>query len=222
MEVICENGEMGIGTAREIGGDARADCVAVILAAGAGSRFEGEAHKLNSQIGGVTIIEWAVRAACSAQIGPVALITGATRPTISDPDLTYIEINNPDWASGQASSVQKGIDYARSVGASAAVIGLGDQPFITAASWRALARSQSPIAVATYADPDGTLRRGNPVKLAASVWDALPTTGDTGARELIRLRPELVEAIPCVGSPADIDTMEDLQRWQNSSSTNSL
>ncbi len=202
--------------------DGYPDCVAVVLAAGAGSRFTGEEHKLNSKIGGVTIIEWAVRAAHSANIGPVVLITGATRPDICDPDLRFVEINNPLWAAGQATSVQKGIEYARSTSASSVVIGLGDQPFITAASWRALARSASPIAVATYVDPDGSSRRGNPVKLDASVWDALPTDGDSGARELIRLRPELVEAIPCEGSPADIDTMEDLQRWQNSSSTNSL
>lgn len=195
--------------------------IAVVLAAGAGSRFEGQNHKLNSRIGGVTIIEWAVRAALGAAIGPVVVVTGATRPEIDEPDLDYTEINNPLWESGQASSVQIAIEHARSLGASCAVIGLGDQPFITAASWRALAQSHSPIAVATYLDADGTPHRGNPVKLDASVWEHLPTTGDHGARELIRMRPELVEAIPCEGSPADIDTMEDLQRWQNNSSTNS-
>lgn len=196
--------------------------IAVILAAGAGSRFAGEHHKLNSRIGGVTIIEWALRAAHSAEIGPVILITGAVPPEIDDPDLTFTEISNPQWATGQASSVQKAIEFARSAEASSVIIGLGDQPFITAASWRALAHSRSPIAVATYLDANGAPRRGNPVKLDASVWDALPTAGDHGARELIQMRPELVEAIPCEGSPADIDTMEDLQRWLNNSSTNSL
>lgn len=200
---------------------AHSDCIAVVLAAGAGSRFEGEDHKLNSRIGGVTIIEWAVRAALSAEIGPVVVVTGATRLEIDDSDLEYTEINNPRWASGQASSVQIAIEFGQKLGVSCAVIGLGDQPFITAASWRALAQSQSPIAVATYLDSDGTAHRGNPVKLDASVWEDLPTAGDHGARELIRVRPELVEAVPCEGSPADIDTMEDLQRWQNNSSTNS-
>jgi molybdenum cofactor cytidylyltransferase len=196
--------------------------IAVVLAAGAGSRFDGTDHKLNSRIGGVTIIEWALRAAHNAQIGPVIVVTGSTNIMIDDPDLQYEELRNPDWAQGQATSVQVALAHARSVDAASMVIGLGDQPFITATSWRALAQSQSPIAVATYQRPDGTTQRGNPVKLARSVWDALPETGDHGARELIQMRPELVEAILCEGSPADIDTMEDLQRWQNNSSTNSL
>jgi molybdenum cofactor cytidylyltransferase len=195
--------------------------LAVILAAGAGSRFEGEDHKLNSRIGGITISEWAIRAASNAQVGPLIVITGATALEVEDPDMRPDEIHNPRWSEGQSTSVQLAIHHARSIAATAVVIGLADQPFITPACWRAVAGSSSSIAVATYPFPDGSRRRGNPVRLAASVWDALPTSGDYGARELIRLRPDLVEAIPCEGSPADIDTMEDLQRWQNSSSTNS-
>jgi molybdenum cofactor cytidylyltransferase len=184
--------------------------VAVVLAAGAGTRFRGPGHKLAATLDGRALVTISVETALRAAIGPVVVVRGDHElPGI--PDGAEV-VDNPRWAEGQMTSVQRGIDAAREHDAAAVVIGLADQPFVTVDAWRAVAVSDSPIAVATY---DG--RRGNPVRLDASVWPLLAEHGDEGARGLMRVRPELVEPVPCAGSAADIDTLEDLERWQNNS-----
>lgn len=188
--------------------------VAVVLAAGAGRRFAGRGHKLTADLDGTAVGTRAVDAARRARIGAVVVVTGAATPELPgvEPGDHLVVAHNPAWDDGQISSVHVGLRAAAELGAEAVVVGLADQPFVTPDAWRAVAASSSPIAVATY---DG--RRGNPVRLHRSVWSLLPQTGDEGARALMRLRPDLVEPIPCPGSPADIDTLEDLQRWQNNS-----
>jgi CTP:molybdopterin cytidylyltransferase MocA len=195
--------------------------VAVVLAAGSGSRFAGATHKLDAVLDGVPVADRAVQAALDAAIGTVIVVTGAVTPALptlqSDvADGSIVLVPNPDWASGQSSSLQVAVAEATARRAHAIVVGLADQPFVTADAWRAVAAASAPIAVAMYADGPR-----NPVRLHRSVWPLLPRDGDHGARHLIRLRPELVEQVPCGGSAADIDTLEDLRSWQNRSSTNS-
>ena len=191
--------------------------MAVILAAGRGSRFDSPTHKLLAEIDGRTVVERAVDAATTAAIGPVVVIAGAVAlpPTIAATDGVRV-IHEPRWSRGQAMSLQRAVAEADSIGATAVVVGLGDQPGIEPSAWQAVAASSSPIAIAAY---DGHPR--NPVRLHRTVWALLPHEGDEGARIVARSRPELVEQIPCDGSPADIDTTKDLAQWLSRSSTNS-
>jgi nicotine blue oxidoreductase len=176
---------------------------AVVLAAGGASRFSGEDHKLLTPFRGRPLVQWAVDAALGAGLDDLVVVTGAV-----DLDLDVPTVRNPAWASGQASSLQAGVAYAKSRGHDAVVIGLADQPLVPSSAWRAVAATPSPVAVATFGG-----ERRPPVRLAADVWDLLPATGDEGARELMRERPALVAEVACDGEPADIDTAEDLARW---------
>jgi len=186
-----------------------------LLAAGGGSRFAGPTHKLSSRLPATpsepaeTVIERSIRHALDADAGPVIVVVGAVTDLVPASLAARVVVRaNPDWADGQATSVRAAIEEADHRGHDAVVIGLADQPGIHPDAWRRVASAPGPIAVATY---DG--RRANPVRLDAEVWPLVPTTGDEGARALMRVRPELMVAVPCSGSPADIDTEEDLRRW---------
>ncbi len=184
---------------------------AVLLAAGAGSRFAGPDHKLLAPLRGRPVVAHALEAVSAAGL-PVFVVTGA----VDLSDLLgddVVEVPNPDWARGQATSVRVGIAAASAAGHDAVVVGLGDQPDVPADAWRAVAAASSPVAVAVYDDdPDGP--PGHPVRLAAEVWDLLPVEGDAVGRVVIRGRPDLVARIRCpTGHPHDIDTLEDLHRW---------
>ncbi|MEZ5222500.1 MAG: NTP transferase domain-containing protein [Ilumatobacteraceae bacterium] len=192
--------------------------VCVVLAAGAGSRFRGDRHKLLVDIDGEPLVVRAVAHALEAGVGDVVVVSGATDVPIDPSDARWAGrvsvMANERWAEGQASSLRAGVAVADAVGADAVVVGLGDQPGVTSAAWRAVATAPAdqPVVVASY---DG--RRGpHPVRLHRSVWPMLSDTGDDGARTLMRDHPTLVHEVPCPGTAADIDTLEDVQRWRSS------
>jgi CTP:molybdopterin cytidylyltransferase MocA len=199
--------------------------LAVLLAAGSGSRFHGGCHKLDAVLpSGYTVYEQSLGHLVEA-FGPgsdtgtglgnstvgVLVVHGATERPV--PAGVTSTVNNA-WASGQATSVATALRHAAALGADAIVFGLADQPFVPPATWRAIADAapEWPIVIATYAG-----RRGpHPVRLHQSVWPLVPTIGDDGARSVLRDHPALVHEVACEGLPADIDTLEDLERWTNS------
>jgi molybdenum cofactor cytidylyltransferase len=196
----------------------RTSIAAIVLAAGEATRFDLATHKLDAEIGGRTLLERALTTAVDSGIGPVVVVVAGTggRPLTTPISDSVVKVTNDRWRDGSASSLHTGIAAATKLGADRVVVALGDQPFLDAEAWRAVAAADGPIAVATYGG-----RRGHPVLLRSDVWHLLPDRGDEGARALMRLRPGLVREVPCQGSSVDIDTVEDLRRWQNSSSTSS-
>jgi CTP:molybdopterin cytidylyltransferase MocA len=186
---------------------------AIVLAAGGGSRFGG--GKLLAELGGRPIIEAVFDNLREAPVDEIIAIVGADAERLREICERYgvRMVANEEWERGQSTSVLAGL---RACGGEAAVVLLGDQPFIGAeAVGRLLAAfaEGAKVAVATYGG-----KRRNPVLFSREVWPVLEAelVGDEGARSVLRRHPELVVEVPCegAGDPADVDTREDLRRLE--------
>jgi CTP:molybdopterin cytidylyltransferase MocA len=120
-------------------------------------------------------------------------------------------VENPEAASGMASSLRVGLASLPEA-AVAAVVLLGDQPLVGGRTVRMLLRAwrregARPAVAATYAGSDRWLP---PVVLDRSLWaELMGLTGDAGARQLFEGRPELLDTVVAGGVPADVDTPQD-------------
>lgn len=188
--------------------------VGVLLAAGMGTRFEGD-NKLLAPVDGEPIVVRAARTLLSALPAVVAVVGhDADRVTaalagVDDGDLAVV--GNPDYREGQSTSVRAGLRAA--TGADAVVIALGDMPHVDPGAVDALVRAyRGGAGTALAAAVDG--QRGNPVLFDAVHFPALTTIGgDTGGREILLSadRSALVET----GDPGvrrDVDEAADLDR----------
>lgn len=182
--------------------------LAVVLAAGGGTRYSGATHKLLAPLRGRPVLAHAVDHAVAAGFDETIVVSGAAGLEGVDLPSGVVVVANPRWAEGQATSLQAALAHARAAGHDAIVVGLGDQPFVPPEAWRRVATTSGLLVTAVL---EG--RRTPPVKIDASLWDELPTAGDEGARVLLRRRPDLVVPVTCPGSPVDIDTAEDLAEW---------
>jgi molybdenum cofactor cytidylyltransferase len=186
---------------------AGARAAAVLLAAGEGTRFSA-GPKLLATFRGRPLLAWAVGPPVEAGL-PVVVVGGAVDlgDALEDLGPSVTVVDNPRWKEGQATSLRAGIAWCDEAGFEAAVIGLGDQPLVPWSAWRSVAGAElAPIVSASFGG-----RRRPPVRLAREVWPLLSATGDEGARELMRRRPDLVAEVACEGEPLDVDTVEDLE-----------
>jgi CTP:molybdopterin cytidylyltransferase MocA len=186
---------------------------AIVLAAGGGSRFGG--GKLLAKLGGRPIIEAVLDNLREAPIDEIIAVVGADAERLREVCERYgvRTVANEGWERGQSTSVLAGL---RASGGRAAVVLLGDQPFVGAEAVARLVAAfaeGAKVAVATYGG-----KRRNPVLFSREIWPLLEAelAGDEGARTVLRRHPELVVEVPCegVGDAVDVDTREDLRRLE--------
>ena len=185
---------------------------AVILAAGGSSRYGGA--KLLASLEGKPLLQHVLDAANASTLAEVLLVIGHT----ADEILAVIRLGrarvvvNPDWASGQASSLRAGLRAAS--GADAVVVVLGDQPRVTTTLLDTLVERQRVTdSVAVVSSWKG--QRSPPTLLHRDLWSALePLTGDIGARAVLAGRSDVavLEVSGSLGSLEDVDRPDDLLR----------
>ncbi len=192
---------------------------AIVLAAGRSSRFRAaggsEATKLVAKLNGRPIVRIAAEAALASSARPVVVVTGHDRASVEAAlsGLGVATAFNPEFSTGLASSLKIGLS-AIPPSAAGALIVLGDMPGIEAQLIDALIDAFLASETALAAAPTRAGRRGNPVLLGRSLFEAaMGLQGDEGARRLIDslAADELIEVeAPDAGVIVDIDTPGDL------------
>lgn len=179
----------------------------VLLAAGHSHRF-GPGDKLLAPLRGQPLVGYA--AAALRDLGPDLLIAVARSDAVADALDGFEIVRPPEGQGGQADSLRAGIARARDLGATRAIVVLGDMPFVTADLLRRIADSAT--AHRPSAATDGT-RAMPPACFPAAVFPRLlRLRGDRGAAALLRdLPPEALVPAPA-SALRDIDLPADLQR----------
>lgn len=193
---------------------------ALVLAAGAGSRFGG--GKLLATLAGRPVLQHVLDLVAVAGIEEVLVVLGDDVATVEGAIRWRRErrVVNPNPAAGLASSVRVGFGALEEADAplpgtaiDAALIFLGDQPLVRLDVVRSLIgvaeASGSGVVVPRYADDPGR----NPILVARSAWWlAGEAVGDSGLGPVLGAHPELVTEVPVLGDNPDVDTNDDLAR----------
>jgi CTP:molybdopterin cytidylyltransferase MocA len=180
----------------------------LILAAGEGRRFGGA--KQLAEVRGRPLLAHAVAALRAVPaLDPVVVVLGAradeVRAGVGLEDVRVVVC--PEWPEGQAASLRCGV---RAIGdVDAAVVTLGDQPFITPAVIAGVLQFDPGRFDAVRATYHG--HPGHPVLLARPLLARVGELhGDVGFRDL--LAGARVREFECgdLCDPVDVDTREEL------------
>lgn len=185
----------------------------LLLAAGTSSRM-GQAKQVLDWHGQPLVRHIAQQALSSVLDGLVVVVgaaAAATRAALTGLELVIVE--NCDYASGQASSLQAGL-AALPAATEAIVVLLVDQPLITPEIINTLvvAYRAEPTVMAILPRYQG--QRGNPVLLSRVLFAALQELkGDIGARELLQRYAAHIRWLD-MDDPAVITDMDTPEAYQ--------
>lgn len=176
---------------------------AIVLAAGEARRF-GSAKQL-ALIDGAPVLEHVLR---NLRRFPVIVVLGAYADEIRSRVRFENEriVVNPDYARGMSTSIRAGL-RALPAGAPAALMVLGDQPFVKPETYERIA--------AAYRPPNAVVPvykgvRGNPVVVDRRYFaDMMGIEGDMGFRAVLGDAEELEVDDP--GVLRDIDSAADVE-----------
>ena len=186
---------------------------AIVLAAGASSRFGG--RKPLARLGGRTLLQHVLDAVAASSLGETVVVLGHAADEVEAGTQWRGErrVRNPDPDAGLSSSLRVGQAALEAVAGDrldGAFFVLGDQPLLRPETLTALLAALQPgdpaVAVPVY-ESGGS----NPVLVARAAWPlALEAVGDRGLGPVLRAHPELVREVPVRGRNPDVDTPGDL------------
>ena len=184
---------------------------AVVLAAGAGSRFGG--GKLLAPLDGRPILGHVLEAIRAAGLADTVVVLGHGAEAIESaiPWTTERRVVNPDPDAGLSSSLRAGFAALDGADLAGAFVVLGDQPLVDPAVFDALRRAEVRAEVAfvvpRYVGGGGA----NPVLVLRGGWvHVAEADGDRGLGPILAAHPELVAEVGLGGSNPDVDTTADL------------
>jgi len=185
----------------------------IVLAGGTSSRL-GQPKQL-LDLGGRPLLQHAVDAVAAAGLDELIIVLGHRAEDVAAAVTLPAgarSVLNPDYATGQASSMRSGL-AATSPTSEAAVILLGDQPDMRPADIVAVVNAyrtgSGPVVQGSYRGEPG-----HPVLFARETWpELMGVEGDKGARDVLKAHPDWVVRVELDAElPDDLDTMEDYER----------
>jgi molybdenum cofactor cytidylyltransferase len=188
--------------------------IAAVILAGGLSRRMGS-NKLLEVVNGKPMVGAVADAMLAAGASPVLVVTGhqaeRLRDALKDRPVTFV--HNPDFAQGMSTTLRRGIE-ALPDDIDAAVVSLGDMPFLTGAHVSRLIAAFDPEHERDICVPAFQGQRGNPILWGRRFFDELrQVQGDMGAREVVKRHANAGHLVPMDDDAVlrDVDTPDVLK-----------